>query len=148
MEGYRSFTLHEHWSIVFSSPIIHLLPTTTSPIILLILSLFFSKCASSLYSKGRVLGYERAMRNQNPNTSLIQVEGVQTTKDAQFYLGKRIAYVYRAKREVNGSKIRVIWGRIARTHGTNGVVKARFRNNLPPKSFGASVRIMLYPSNI
>jgi large subunit ribosomal protein L35Ae len=95
-----------------------------------------------LYSKGRVLGYERAMRNQNPNTSLIQVEGVQTTKDAQFYLGKRIAYVYRAKREVNGSKIRVIWGRIARTHGTNGVVKARFRNNLPPKSFGASVRIV------
>ncbi|CAO3592366.1 unnamed protein product [Absidia cylindrospora] len=61
-----------------------------------------------LYSKGRVLGYERAKRNQNPNTSLIQVEGVQTTKDAQFYLGKRIAYVYRAKREVNGSKVRVI----------------------------------------
>ncbi|KAI8078797.1 ribosomal protein L35A [Halteromyces radiatus] len=102
-----------------------------------------------LYSKGRVLGYERAKRNQNPNTSLIQVEGVQTTKDAQFYLGKRIAYVYKAKREVNGSKVRVIWGRVARTHGTNGVVKARFRNNLPPKSFGASVRIvMLYPSNI
>ncbi|CAO3629679.1 ribosomal protein L35A [Cunninghamella echinulata] len=101
-----------------------------------------------LYSKGRVLGYERAMRNQNPNTSLIQIEGVQTTKDAQFYLGKRIAYVYRAKREVNGSKTRVIWGRIARTHGNGGVVKARFRNNLPPKSFGGNVRIMLYPSNI
>jgi large subunit ribosomal protein L35Ae len=106
---------------------------------------FLCVCLYSLYSKGRVLGYERAMRNQNPNTSLIQVEGVQTTKDAQFYLGKRIAYVYRAKREVNGSKIRVIWGRIARTHGTNGVVKARFRNNLPPKSFGASVRIVSSP---
>ncbi|CAO3612941.1 unnamed protein product [Mucor hiemalis] len=61
-----------------------------------------------LYSKGRVLGFERAKRTQNPNVSLIQVEGVQTTKDAQFYLGKRIAYVYRAQREVNGSKIRVI----------------------------------------
>ncbi|KAG1401946.1 hypothetical protein G6F60_006048 [Rhizopus arrhizus] len=94
-----------------------------------------------LYSKGRVLGYERAKRNQNPNVSLIQVEGVQTTKDAQFYLGKRVAYVYRAQREINGSKIRVIWGRIARTHGTNGVVKARFRKNLPPKVFGASVRV-------
>ncbi|KAL9548003.1 60S ribosomal protein L33A [Mucor atramentarius] len=102
----------------------------------------------SLYSKGRVLGFERAKRTQNPNISLIQVEGVQTTKDAQFYLGKRVAYVYRAQREVNGSKIRVIWGRIARTHGTNGVVKARFRKNLPPKVFGASVRVMLYPSNI
>ncbi|KAI7863668.1 ribosomal protein L35Ae-domain-containing protein, partial [Spinellus fusiger] len=65
----------------------------------------------------------------NPNTSLIQVEGVKTTKNAQFYLGKRIAYVYRARREVNGSKVRVIWGRIA-------------RKNLPPKVFGASVRIV------
>ncbi|KAG1459891.1 hypothetical protein G6F56_006062 [Rhizopus delemar] len=108
----------------------------------------FILISSSLYSKGRVLGYERAKRTQNPNVSLIQVEGVQTTKDAQFYLGKRVAYVYRAQREVNGSKVRVIWGRIARTHGTNGVVKARFRNNLPPKVFGASVRVMLYPSNI
>jgi large subunit ribosomal protein L35Ae len=84
------------------------------------------------------------MRNQNPNVSLIQVEGVQTTKDAQFYLGKRIAYVYRAQREINGSKVRVIWGRIARTHGTSGVVKARFRKNLPPKSFGATVRVVSF----
>ncbi|CAO3631161.1 unnamed protein product [Cunninghamella blakesleeana] len=101
-----------------------------------------------LYSKGRVLGYERAMRNQNPNTSLIQLEGVNTSKDAKFYLGKRVAYVYRAKREVNGSKTRIMWGVIQRSHGNGGVVKARFRKNLPPKSFGATVRVMLYPSNI
>ena len=96
----------------------------------------------SLYSKGRVLGFERAKRTQNPNVSLIKLEGVQTTKDAQFYLGKRIAYVYRAKREINGSKIRVIWGRISRAHGTSGVVKARFRKNLPAKTMGASVRVV------
>ncbi|KAI9488441.1 ribosomal protein L35A [Zychaea mexicana] len=101
-----------------------------------------------LYSKGRVLGFERAKRTQNPNVSLIKLEGVQTTKDAQFYLGKRVAYVYRAKREINGSKLRVIWGRIARTHGTSGAVKARFRKNLPAKTMGAAVRVMLYPSNI
>jgi len=101
-----------------------------------------------LYSKGRVLGYERAKRNQNENKTLLQIEGVQTTAQAQFYLGKRVAYVYRAKTLRNGSKIRVIWGRIARPHGTSGVVKAAFRTNLPPKSFGASVRVMLYPSNI
>jgi ribosomal protein L35AE/L33A len=65
---------------------------------------------SRLYSKGRVLGHKRAKRNTRPNTSLIQIEGVATKEDAQFYLGKRIAYVYRAKREIQGSKVRVIWG--------------------------------------
>jgi len=101
-----------------------------------------------LYSKGRVLGYKRSKTNQSPNTSLIKIEGVTTKADTQFYLGKHVAYVYRAKREKNGSKIRVIWGRISRSHGNGGVVKAKFRKNLPPKSFGASVRIMMYPSQI
>ncbi|KAG6841413.1 hypothetical protein C0991_011307 [Blastosporella zonata] len=60
--------------------------------------------------KGRVLGHKRAKRNTRPNTSLIQIEGVATKEDAQFYLGKRIAFVYKAKREIQGSKVRVIWG--------------------------------------
>ncbi|CAB4425374.1 unnamed protein product [Rhizophagus irregularis] len=81
-----------------------------------------------LYSKGRVLGYKRSKTNQSPNTSLIRIEGVTTKADTQFYLGKRVAYVYRAKR-----KIRVIWGRVSRPHGNGGVVKAKFRKNLPPK---------------
>ncbi|KAF9384881.1 60S ribosomal protein L33A [Podila verticillata] len=101
---------------------------------------------SHLYAKGRVLGFKRAKRNQRPDISLVQIEGVKTAADTEFYLGKRVAFVYRAKREVNGSKIRCIWGRITRAHGGSGAVKARFRNNLPAKSFGASVRVMMYPS--
>ncbi|KAI8602811.1 ribosomal protein L35Ae-domain-containing protein [Dissophora ornata] len=101
-----------------------------------------------LYAKGRVLGFKRAKRNQRPDISLIQIEGVKTAADTDFYLGKRIAFVYRAKREVNGSKIRCIWGRITRAHGGSGAVKARFRNNLPAKSFGASVRVSLSFSSL
>ncbi|KAK3047105.1 60S ribosomal protein L33B [Extremus antarcticus] len=44
------------------------------------------------------------------------IEGVDNSKAASFYLGKRIAYVYRGKREIRGSKIRVIWGKVTRTH--------------------------------
>ncbi|EWC45215.1 60S ribosomal protein L33-A [Drechslerella stenobrocha 248] len=100
------------------------------------------------HHRGKHLSYQRGKRNTNPNTSLIKIEGVESTDDAQFYLGKRVAYVYRAKKPVRGTKIRVIWGKITRSHGNNGVVRSRFRNNLPPSSFGATVRIMLYPSSI
>ncbi|CAZ84447.1 unnamed protein product [Tuber melanosporum] len=101
-----------------------------------------------LYVKARHLSYQRGKRNTNPNTSLVKIEGVDSPQDASFYLGKKIAFVYRASREVRGSKIRVIWGKVSRPHGNSGVVRAKFRHNLPPKSFGASLRIMLYPSNI
>ncbi|KAJ9628652.1 60S ribosomal protein L33B [Taxawa tesnikishii (nom. ined.)] len=101
-----------------------------------------------LYVKGKHLSYQRGKRNTNPNTSLIKIEGVDDQKAANFYLGKRVAFVYRAKSEVRGSKIRVMWGKVTRPHGNSGVVRAQFRNNLPPKSFGATVRIMLYPSSI
>ncbi|CAI7671258.1 unnamed protein product [Penicillium manginii] len=101
-----------------------------------------------LYVKGRHLSYQRAKHTTNPNTSLVKIEGVDDPKAASFYLGKKVAFVYRAKREVRGSNIRVIWGKVTRPHGNSGVVRAKFRNNLPPKSFGATVRVMLYPSNI
>ncbi|KAI0793783.1 60S ribosomal protein L33-A-like protein [Fomes fomentarius] len=104
--------------------------------------------STRLYSKGRVLGHKRSKRNSSPNTSLLQIEGVASKEDAQFYLGKRVAYIYRAKTEVRGSKVRVIWGRVTRPHGNSGVVKGKFRSNLPPHAFGASVRVMLYPSNL
>ena len=93
---------------------------------------------------------------------------------------RKVAYVYRAQKEIRGvccsrsswfrrlmckqTKIRVIWGKITRPHGNSGVVRAKFRNNLPARSFGAALvsdgisrgrfesdhskRIMLYPSNV
>jgi large subunit ribosomal protein L35Ae len=101
-----------------------------------------------LYVKARHLSYQRSRRNTKPGVSLVKIEGVDSTNDAGFYLGKRIAYVYRGQTEKRGTKIRVIWGKISRPHGNSGVVRARFDKPLPAKTFGAGLRVMLYPSSI
>jgi len=63
-------------------------------------------------------------------------------------MGKKVAYVYRGKKEINDSRIRVIWGTISRPHGNSGVVRVRFQKHIPPRAFGATVRVMLFPSRV
>ncbi|KAH1123385.1 hypothetical protein J1N35_006545 [Gossypium stocksii] len=101
-----------------------------------------------LYVRGTILGYKRSKSNQYPNTSLIQIEGVNTKEEVGWYCGKRMAYIYKAKVKKNGSHYRCIWGKVTRPHGNSGVVRAKFKSNLPPKSMGDKVRVFMYPSNI
>lgn len=76
----------------------------------------------------------RSKSNQYPNTSLIQIEGVNSKEEVTWYNGKRMAYIYKAKVKKNGSHYRCIWGKVTRPHGNSGVVRAKFKSNLPPKS--------------
>merc|ERR1711924_411580 len=106
------------------------------------------KNGSRLYVKGVIAGYRRALTKQQNHTSLIKIQGVETTADLEFYLGKRITYMYRTKSEKDGTRFRVMWGKVCAAHGTSGVARCKFTNNLPPSAIGAPVRIMLFPSRV
>ncbi|XP_066328706.1 large ribosomal subunit protein eL33w-like [Miscanthus floridulus] len=101
-----------------------------------------------LYVRGTVLGYKRSKSNQYETTSLVQIEGVNTKGDVAWYCGKRMAYIYKAKTKSSGTHYRCIWGKVTRPHGNSGVVRAKFRSNLPPESMGRKVRVFMYPSSI
>ena len=98
--------------------------------------------------KGTILGYKRGRRNSYEHTSLLRLDNVNDADAAKFYYGKRVAYIYKASTAKSGSKFRVVWGKVTRSHGSNGVVRAKFKTNLPTTSMGSSVRVMLYPSRI
>ncbi|CAI5729750.1 unnamed protein product [Peronospora destructor] len=101
-----------------------------------------------LYVKGVFLGYKRGLRNQYSHTALVKIQGLTDKKEVDFYLGKKIAYIYKAKSLKDGTHFRVVWGKVVRAHGSNGIVRAKFAKNLPAEAISKSLRVMLYPSRV
>merc|ERR1711881_723735 len=106
------------------------------------------KTGSRLYVKGVVAGFKGSLAKQYNHTNLIKIQGVEDSEDVKFYLGKRVMYMYRAKTEKDGSRFRVIWGKVCGSHGTSGTARCKFKSNLPCSALGAPVRIMLFPSRV
>mmetsp|Transcript_9515 Transcript_9515/g.15572 ORF Transcript_9515/g.15572 Transcript_9515/m.15572 type:complete len:127 (+) Transcript_9515:35-415(+) len=102
------------------------------------------KSSPRLFVNATHVSFKRSRHRTYHHTSLIKLEGVTSKHQADFYVGKRIAYIYR----VPSKETRAIWGTITRPHGNAGTVRAKFASNLPAASLGHALRVMLYPSKI
>ena len=106
-------------------------------------------CVLRLYMRGVVMGYQRSRVNIYPSRSLVKIEEVKSKQEARYYLGHRVLYIYRSEKKkdpVTGKGVlKVIPGKITRTHGCNGTVRVRFTPNLPSSSHGKRCRVMLWP---
>ena len=72
-----------------------------------------------LYVKGIFTGFRRNKVQTLNNQAILKLEGLNSKKEAQYYLGKKVVFIYKAK---EGYK--TIWGRIRSYHGNNGLVLA------------------------
>jgi len=82
---------------------------------------------------------------QNTNQTILSLEGVNDRSAAQYYFGKRVAYIYKTHSGKTENRFRTIWGRISRSHGNSGAVLARFGTNLPARAIGSTLRVLLFP---
>ena len=99
-----------------------------------------------LYQKGVFTSFRRTRCHQWENQALVVIQNCKDKASAKWYMGKRVAYISKAKNTSNNTRYRVSWGTIMATHGAAGMVRVKFNTNITGCAIGANVRVMLYPN--
>lgn len=83
--------------------------------------------------KATVVSFRRGRRTYKPRHFLIEIEGIETKKEAEKFVGKAVEW-----KSPTGKTIK---GKIASTHGNNGLLRAIFEKGLPGQAINTQVLI-------
>ena len=84
--------------------------------------------------KAILLNFRRGRHTQSTNQFLVEVEGCDTKAMASQFIGKRVVWKSSSSKE--------IFGKITQTHGTKGILRARFSKGLPGDALGNEIKIL------
>jgi len=84
--------------------------------------------------KATIVSYRRGIHTMHGNQVLLELDGVDSKELASRYIGKRVVWTSPGKKQ--------IFGKIASTHGNNGILRARFTKGLPGTAIGAKAEII------
>jgi|GEM_PF-305008 len=83
-----------------------------------------------------ILSFRRGRHTQRTNQFLLGIRGADTRAKASQYIGSRVVWTSPGKLK------KQIHGKITKTHGNNGVLRARFSRGLPGTAVGTRVELL------
>ncbi|MFX1367058.1 MAG: 50S ribosomal protein L35ae [Promethearchaeota archaeon] len=84
--------------------------------------------------KGVVTSYRRGKHLQHPNQVLLLFDEIKTRAGAASLVGRKVRWT--------SSEGREFLGKVLGAHGNGGVVRAKFRTNLPGQAIGTPVVLL------
>ncbi|NHJ12162.1 MAG: 50S ribosomal protein L35ae [Candidatus Thorarchaeota archaeon] len=84
--------------------------------------------------KGVVTSYRRGKHLQHPNQVLLLFNDIKTKAEAASLIGRQVSWTSPTGRDFVGKVLAV--------HGNSGVVRAKFRTNLPGQAIGTPVELL------
>lgn len=84
----------------------------------------------------KVIQFRRGRKTYTPRHFLIEIPGIDSRERATEFIGKKVEW------KSSGKEPKIIKGKIASTHGGNGVIRAIFEKGLPGQAIGTDVEII------